>query len=130
MSQWWAVAMVTTALASLAAGPLEAGALTSEVNGLRVELTSRPGRPVASRQTEYVVRLTDQAGQPVDGARLTLRGAMADGMSIVAPFGTGEEAGVYRGRVLFTMEGRWELTLRIAREGKRVELPITEHVGR
>jgi hypothetical protein len=32
--------------------------------------------------------------------------------------------------VLFTMEGRWELTLGIAREGKRLELPLTEHVGR
>jgi hypothetical protein len=129
-SQWWAVAVVTTALATCASGPLEAGALTSEVNGLRVELTSRPGRPVASGQTEYVVRLTNHAGHPVDGARLTLRGTMADGMSIVAPIRSGEEPGVYRGRVLFTMEGRWELTLRIARGGKRFELPITEHVGR
>jgi hypothetical protein len=32
--------------------------------------------------------------------------------------------------VLFTMEGRWELTLRVSREGKRLELPLIEHVGR
>ena len=118
------------ALVIVDAAPLEAGSLTSEADGLRVELASRPGRPVATRQTEYVVRLTDRAGQPVDLARLTLRGIMADGMSIVAPLRSAAEAGVYRGSVLFTMEGRWELTLGIAREGKRFELPLTEHVAR
>ena len=118
------------ALAMVAASPLEAGDLTREVDGLRVEITSRPDRPVAVGETEYVARLTDRAGQPVNGARLTLRGTMADGMSIVAPLRAIGEAGMYRGRVLFTMEGRWELTLRIAREGKRFELPLTEHVGR
>ena len=38
--------------------------------------------------------------------------------------------GTPSGAELFTMEERWELTLRIAREGKRFELPLTEHVGR
>jgi hypothetical protein len=122
--------LVAMALAMVAASPLEAGDLTREVDGLRVEITSRPDRPVAVGETEYVARLTDRAGQPVNGARLTLRGTMADGMSIVAPLRAIGEAGMYRGRVLFTMEGRWELTLRIAREGKRFELPLTEHVGR
>lgn len=123
--------MLITAGLGLAAAPmLHAGALTSDVDGLRVELTSSPSRPSASGQTEYVVRLVDSTGQPVTGAQLTLRGAMADGMSIAAPLRPAAEAGVYRGRVLFTMEGTWELTLRIARQGKRFELPLTEHVGR
>jgi hypothetical protein len=130
MRRPWPSVLVTAALAMTVAGPLEAGALTGEVDGLRVELTSQPGRPVTSGQTEYVVRLVDRAGQPVNGARLTLRGAMADGMSIVTPLRSAREEGVYRGRVLFTMEGRWELTLRIDREGKRFELPLGEHVGR
>jgi hypothetical protein len=55
---------------------------------------------------------------------------MADGMSVVAPLRVSEDPGIYRGRVLFTMEGRWELTLRVVRGGKRFELPLTEHVGR
>ncbi len=130
MRRWWAVALVTTALTAPAAEPLEAGALTSEVDGLRVELTSQPGRPLAAGQTEYVVRLVDRAGQPVNGAQLTLWGAMADGMSIVTALRPAGDAGVYRGRVLFTMEGTWTLTLGIAREGKRFRLPLTEHVGR
>jgi hypothetical protein len=124
------LALVTAGLVMSAAPPLDAGALISEVDGLRVELTSSPSAPGTNGQTEYVVRLVDRTGQPVTGARLTLRGGMADGMSIVAPLRPAGEAGVYRGRVLFTMEGRWELTVRITREGKRFELPLTEHVGR
>ena len=109
---------------------LYAGALTTDVDGVRVELTSRPSRPGARGETEYVLRLVDGAGRPVIDAQVTLLGGMADGMSIVAPLRTAEEAGVYRGRVLYTMEGRWELTLRVVRRGKRFELPLTEHVGR
>jgi hypothetical protein len=122
--------LVVAGLAPWAAGPVAAGALTSEVGSLRVAVISRPERPLISGQTEYVVRLTDQVGEPVDGARLTLRGAMTDGMSVVAPLGPAGEAGVYRGRVLFTMEGRWALVLRIALGSARFELPLTEHVGR
>lgn len=51
-------------------------------------------------------------------------------MSVVAPLRPAPEPGIYRGRVLFTMEGRWELTLRVTREGKRFELPLTERVER
>jgi hypothetical protein len=76
------------------------------------------------------VRLVDRAGQPVTGAQVTLQGGMADGMSVVAPLRPAEQAGVYRGRILFTMEGTWELMLRVTRDGKRFELPLTERVGR
>jgi hypothetical protein len=82
-----------------------------------VELTSSPSRPGTDGQTEYVLRLVDGTGQPVIGAQ-----------DVLAPLQPAGEAGVYRGRVLFTMEGRWDLTLRVAREGKRFELPLTEHV--
>ena len=123
--------MLITAGLTIAAAPvLHAGALTTKRDGLRVELTSGPSRPSANGRTEYIVRLGDSTGQPVSGAQLTLRGAMADGMSIVAPLRPAAEPGVYRGRVLFTMEGTWELTLRIARQTKQLELPLTEHVGR
>jgi len=124
------LALVTAGLLLWAVPPGHAGGLTGEVDGVRVELTSSPSRPGTSGQTEYVVRLVDGTGQPVIGAQVTLRGGMADGMSVVAPLRPAGEPGMYRGRVIFTMEGRWELTLRVAREGKRFELPLTEHVGR
>jgi hypothetical protein len=114
----------------LSAAPVYAGGLSTEVDGIEVELTSSPSRPGAKNQTEYVVRLVDRPGRPVTSARVTLRGAMSDGMSVVAPLRPAGEAGVYRGRVLYTMEGQWELTLRVSRDGARFELPLTERVGR
>lgn len=93
-----------------------------------MELTSNPSGPRTKGETEYVARLVDQAGKPVTGAQVTLRGGMADGMSVVVPLWPAGDAGIYRGRVLFTMEGRWKLTLRVIREGKRFELPLTERV--
>jgi hypothetical protein len=123
-------ALVVAALALSAVSPARAGGFTSEVGGVRVELSSDPSRPGASGQTEYVARLVDGAGHPVTNAQVTLWGRMADGMSVAAPLRPSAESGVYRGRVLFTMEGRWDLTLRVIRAGKRFELPLTEHVAR
>lgn len=42
----------------------------------------------------------------------------------------GIEAGVYSGRVLFTMEGEWRLTVRILQADTPLELTFTEQVGR
>lgn len=106
------------------------GTLNREVDGLRVELTSHPLRPGARGETEYVVRLADRVGQPVAAAHVTLRGHMADGMSVVVPLRAAKQAGVYRGRLLFMMGGTWELTLRVTHGDTRIELPLTERVGR
>jgi hypothetical protein len=123
--------MLVTAGLLFSPGPLpRAGTLKSKIDGIGVELISTPTRPGAKAETEYLVRLVDRAGQPVTGAQVTLQGGMADGMSVVAPLRPAEQAGVYRGRILFTMEGTWELMLRVTRDGKRFELPLTERVGR
>lgn len=128
MNAAWRLALVITGLLASVSSVVHAGSLTSEVNGIRVELTSNPSGPRTKGETEYVARLVDQAGKPVTGAQVTLRGGMADGMSVVVPLRPAGDAGIYRGRVLFTMEGRWKLTLRVIREGKRFELPLTERV--
>lgn len=107
-----------------------AGSLTTEVNGVRVELTSTPDPPVTDRKTTYTVRLVDGAGTPVSDARVTLTGRMADGMSAVAPLRRSGEPGLYRGEVLFTMKGPWDLTVRVVSQGRRLELPLREEVGR
>jgi len=123
--------MLVTVGLLLSAGLLShAATLRTEIDGIGVELTSTPTRPGAKAETEYIVRLVDRAGQPVTGAQVTLRGGMGDGMSVVAPLRPAEQAGVYRGRVLFTMEGTWDLMLRVTRDRKRFELPLTERVGR
>ncbi len=61
------------------------GRLTTEVNGVHVELTSSPDIPVTNRKTIYTVRLRDGAGTLVTDARVTLTGRMADGMSAATP---------------------------------------------
>jgi len=108
-----------------------AGNLTTDVDGVRVELRSNPEPPVKNRKTIYTVRLVDAAGKPVTDASLTLTARMADGMSAAAPLRPSkEEAGVYRGEVLFTMDGRWDLTVRVSRQGRRLEIPVQENVAR
>jgi len=111
-------------------GSAVAGTLTTEVDGLRVEVRSEPERPVKDRKTTYVVRLVDATGKPATGARVTLTGRMVDGMSTAAPLRPTDGPGIYRGEVLFTMEGPWDLTVRVVSQGRRLELPLREAVGR
>lgn len=129
MRLWRAVA---PALALVGATPalVAGGSLSAEVDGVRVELSSEPKQPGTARATDYRVRLSSLDGSGVTGAKVTLQGRMADGMAVVAPLRAVSNPGVYSGRVLFTMEGRWDLTLRVARNSKRFELSLTERVGR
>jgi len=106
------------------------GSLMTEVNGVRVVLTSAPETPVTDRKTTYTVRLGDAAGKPVTDARVTLTGRMADGMSAAAPLRPAGEPGVYRGEVLFTMGRPWNMTIRVVRPTGRVEIPLREEVAR
>lgn len=85
---------------------------------------------MTDRKTSYTVRLVDTAGKPLTDARVTLTGRMADGMSAAAPLRPSGEPGRYRGEVLFTMDGRWDLTVRVVSQGRRLELPLREEVGR
>lgn len=107
-----------------------AASLTTDVDGVRVEVSSAPEPPVKDRKTAYAVRLVDATGKPVTDARVTLTGRMADGMSVVAPLRSSDTPGLYRGQVLFTMEGPWDLAIRVVRQGRRFEVPLREQVGR
>jgi hypothetical protein len=55
---------------------------------------------------------------------------MADGMIAAAPLRPWSEPGMYRGEVLFTMHGLWDVTIRIVRMGRRLEIPLREEVAR
>lgn len=114
----------TTATTAMAAS------LTTAVGGARVEVSSAPEPPVKDRKTAYTLRLLDAGGTPITDARVTLTGRMSDGMSVATPLRPAGEAGVYLGEVLFTMDGPWDLTLRVVRPAGRVEIPLREEVGR
>lgn len=118
----WGLLLLAVAARGAAAG------VATEVDGLRVEVTSEPARPLTDRMTTYTVRLADAAGRPVTAARVTLTGRMADGMSAAGALRPSGEPGAYRGQVLFTMEGAWDLTLRVVRGGRRAEIPFREEV--
>lgn len=80
-----AVAALLGALCGSVASGAMAASLTTDVGGVRVELSSAPETPVKDRKTAYTVRLADSAGKPVTDARVTLTGRMSDGMSAAAP---------------------------------------------
>jgi hypothetical protein len=123
----WAVALLL-----LLASPsgLGAGSLSAEQHGIRVELVSEPREPVSNRETVYTLTLTDLKGQPVSQAKATLAGQMADGMAVLTPLRATDKAGVYAGRVLFTMEGPWRMTLRVTYQEQTFELGLSERVSR
>jgi len=110
--------------------PATAGNFRSETREVAVELVSEPRQPIQGRETVYMLLLRDGAGQPLAGAKVTLMGRMADGMTVLVPLRATSEFGIYSGRALFTMAGEWQLTLRIALTGKPLELSFTEQVGR
>ncbi len=112
--------------------PIEAaaGSLRAEIKGVKVELTSDPDRPMQGREAIYTILLRDAADQPKAGAKITLMGRMPDGMTVLVPLRETSQRGRYSGRVLFTMEGEWRLTVRIIQPGTPLELSLTEQVGR
>jgi hypothetical protein len=130
MRKWAPVVFLATSLLTLGPSALTAGNLSQEVDGVRVELVSLPEKPTAGQKMTYSVRLFDGTGAPLTGAAVTLQGRMADGMTVLAPLRPGAEPGIYSGQVLFTMEGTWELRLRVRGQGKPFELSLTEQVSR
>lgn len=107
-----------------------AGSLRTESRGLKIEVASAPERPIQGRETVYTLSVRDAAGRQVTGAKVTLMGKMPDGMTVLAPLTETSQAGLYSGRVLFTMEGEWRLTVRIIQTDTPLELSFTEQVGR
>ena len=120
----------TLVLLFLLGGDAAAGSWRTHLKDYRVELASDPDPPVRGRETGYILRLQNASGQQVGGAKVTLVGTMPDGMTVLGPLRESPVAGMYSGRVLFTMEGEWRLTVRILQAGTPLELTFTEQVGR
>ena len=97
------VVFLVAGLLTVSPSGLTAGNLSAEADGIRAELSTDPERRARGQETTYKLRLFDSAGKPLTGARVTLRGRMADGMTVLAPLRPLPEPGIYRGRVLFTM---------------------------
>lgn len=78
-------------------------------------------QPPAIGVTPLQVRLTDPAGEPVEGATVQVEGDMTHaGMQPVLVDAESVGAGVYRAEGMhFTMAGDWVITITVTVDGKR-----------
>ena len=124
----WSIELLGILVLLAVPGDLRAGNFFAEVQGLRVELASEPDRPLRNKETSYTLRLMDSTGSPVNQAKVTLAGLMADGMTVIVPLRPTQKSGTYSGRLIFTMEGEWKLRMRVVWTGEPFQLQFTEQV--
>lgn len=87
--------------------PLDGG----NTSGLHIELMADPDEPVVGL-AHWRVTLTDEAGAPVEGAAVALRGDMTHaGMTPVEATATEQGDGVYLADFEWTMAGNWIVTV-------------------
>lgn len=120
--------IVAPALIWAIAARVEAASLREVRDGLSIEVSTSPDQPREGEWVTYTVRLKEASGAPLSGATVRLTGGMVDGMRVrgdLRPTGTD---GVYSGRLLLTMRGRWDMRLTIAHPRAAREVPFTEQV--
>jgi hypothetical protein len=74
---------------------------------------------------DYTVKVSWPDGAPMDDADVRVRGIMSDGGLVEARLDPGAEPGVYRGLLAFSPHGPRGLTVRVARGGSIVEVPVS-----
>lgn len=83
----------------------------------QVTFATEPAQPLIGDGT-VIITVKDKAGQPVDGARLSIEANMNHaGMVPVNAEASGSEAGVYRLPLKWTMGGAWYVDVKIATAG-------------
>ena len=89
----------------------------SAPDGFSVTLATEPAPPVVG-DGFVIITMADSAGEPVDGARLSLEGNMSHaGMAPVFAQASDGQQGVYRVPFQWTMAGDWFLDLRATLAG-------------
>jgi len=73
----------------------------------------------------YVVRLSDPAGRPATGARVSLLVRMASGTLLDIPLGSGPEPGTYHATVPPLDQPPVDLRIRVVTDERRLEIPLT-----
>ncbi len=91
--------------------------------GVRVELEAQPS-PASVGESELLVSLANEAGEPISGAALSARGDMTHaGMTPVFGESAESEPGRYRIPFEWTMGGDWIVTI-------QAELPSGDSIER
>lgn len=123
MSQAFRRCLKTFGLLWLCAGLFLAGCRRTETfDGVTIEheVTPRPPRVGPAR---IVLRVADEAGRPLSGARVRLEGNMAHaGMRPVFAEARESEPGRYQSELEFTMGGDWVVIVRLTLpDGREIE---------
>ena len=120
--------IVACALACGTASQVEGASFTEVRDGLEIQVSARPDPPREGEWVTYTVGLRHASGAPLVGATVKLTGGMADGMAVRADLRPAGTDGVYSGRLLLTMQGRWDMRLTIAHPRGTREIRFTEQV--
>lgn len=113
--------IVAPALIWATAAPVEAAKLREARDGVSIEVSATPDPLREGEWVTYTVRIQDASGAP-------LVGATADGMAVRADLRPTRRDGIYSGRLLLTMRGRWDMRLTIGHPRGTSEVPFTEEV--
>jgi len=77
-----------------------------------------PGEVPSGKPVEAVVRVTDSGGRAVEGAEVIVSLNMTTmNMGQNRSRLSEQSPGVYKGKVVFTMEGPWQAAVQVTREG-------------
>lgn len=88
------------------------GGAATRVAPYTFELSSEPIQPRSGQAATVKARITDQAGNPVNGAKVTMQREHLDAAhERPTSDATEAEPGVYATRVNFSMSGRWKVTV-------------------
>ncbi len=102
---------------------------------LQIAVKTVPDPPKAG-ENQVVVTVTDADGQPIEGADVTVGFFMAAMPSMNMPAMKSDArlmsagGGTYRGTVSVLMPGRWEVTVAVSKDGRRLGSKQTSVVAR
>jgi hypothetical protein len=114
---------------SLPSAPAPRGAVTAVVGGVKLAVYRGLPRIAPSSQAQavsYTVHLSDSAGKPLSGARVSLEGITPEGRALYEPLSPAKQLGTYRGTL--SVEGLQpaDLRVRVNLGSKRFEIPLPQ----
>lgn len=113
--------IAATAVFVLAACGGTGGQESSTTQGLQVTLQTNPAQPQLG-PVELIVDVTDESGQAVDGAKVTLKADMiGHSMGDLSGQGTGQTNGRYTIGANLSMVGEWQIDVQVETAKEEVQ---------
>jgi hypothetical protein len=114
---------------SLPSASAPRGPVTAVVGGVKLAVYRGLPRTAPSSQAQavsYTVHLSDSAGKPLSGARVSLEGITPEGKALYEPLSPAKQLGTYSGTL--SVEGLQpaDLRVRVNLGSKRFEIPLPQ----